>query len=247
MNAKSLVRSIAVIVSFWVTGCGSGFTPNVSTSTDEASKGSGTTISADPALQAAALDALEFHCAACHGATGSGGVSNITDVQHLVNSGLITAGDPSAGRIVGSIEDGSMPPSGPIPTGDLQAIKDWIATITVNSGGPTPTPAPTATPDPTPTPAPQQLDATYSSISEKVLKPKCLACHSAALALGAVQLDSYAEVMKFVDKMLPANSQLYIATSATGTMPPVNSGYAKLSQTELNALLLWIQNGAKND
>lgn len=83
-------------------------------------------LGGDPVAQEKAMAYLQSNCLGCHGANGSGGVSNITDINHLIASGLIVPGNPTAGRLIGSMEDGSMPTAQRASTADLQIIRDWL-------------------------------------------------------------------------------------------------------------------------
>lgn len=85
---------------------------------------------ADPNLQTQALKILETTCLACHGPDSTNGVTNITNVYFLVDSQLITPGDASVGRLIGAMEDGSMPQGLPaVPPQKISTLKSWIASM----------------------------------------------------------------------------------------------------------------------
>ena len=116
--------AVLFLVVFLAAGCNSEHEAG-----DSKPVGSGSLI-ADPALQAQALTIIHNACGSCHAnGVALGGVANIDDVGYLISAGLIVPGDSTKGRLVGSIEDASMPTAGPMPPADLQAIRNWIASF----------------------------------------------------------------------------------------------------------------------
>ncbi len=84
---------------------------------------------------------------------------------------------------------------------------------------------------------------TFQYVQQLVL-PKCIACHGAGSATG-IDYSSYATLMasNVVTAGNPAASRFWTAIN-TGVMP---KGGAKLSQVMIDAVALWIQNGALNN
>ncbi|MCB0414783.1 MAG: hypothetical protein KDD50_10645 [Bdellovibrionales bacterium] len=186
-------------------------------------------------LQVSALNILNTNCVGCHGEIGSGGVSRITDVKGLLATGLIVDKDASQGRLLASIREGSMPPSGPLGASDLQTLEDWVnqgvgANVEVN--------------------LPQvKLEPTFSSISQLILQPKCTACHGSVKAVDGIRLDSYDRVFAKAEMVKlgnPQESKLYKSVHS-GEMPPRSDGYQPLTGEEQSAIYTWIQNGALNN
>ncbi|MNL40818.1 Planctomycete cytochrome C [compost metagenome] len=142
-----------------------------------------------------------------------------------------------------------MPPEHPLSFSEKETLRLWIASMNVNSptppAPPTPTPAPTPPPTPTPTPPPPAgPQATFSYIEKNILASSCVACHSAKTARGGVALDTYAAVLKTVNKKSPTKSLLYKETQS-GSMPP--RPRKVLNSEQLQLILTWIEQGALNN
>jgi mono/diheme cytochrome c family protein len=89
-------------------------------------------LTVNSALQSQALKILDTSCKSCHSAdTVSGGVSDINNVKYLVNSKLIVPGDPQQGRLVGVIEEGTMPKASgqALSAKQIATIKAWITSM----------------------------------------------------------------------------------------------------------------------
>lgn len=95
----------------------------------------------------------------------------------------------------------------------------------------------------------ERLVATYASIREKILVPKCIDCHSGPNSPHGLDLSSYSKVLDqshfppLVVPGKPEQSSLYSSVSS-GKMPK-NS--ASLSSEELDAISTWIKNGAREN
>jgi mono/diheme cytochrome c family protein len=107
------------------------------------------------------LAILQTNCAGCHKATsGPKGFFGFNDVNHMLSTGLIIAGQPSKSPIWEAIDSGAMPPDGSVSDADEATIGNWISNIPTAAQAATPTPSPVVTPTPspvpvaTPTPAP---------------------------------------------------------------------------------------------
>lgn len=114
-----LVTSVLPITLFFQ-NCGQGF------ETLPYLASTGAQNAPDPQLQASALTILANNCRACHGDQNLGNVSDILNVNHLLESNLIVAGDPDSSRLYSSIANNSMPPSGPLTEADKQTLRNWI-------------------------------------------------------------------------------------------------------------------------
>jgi len=73
--------------------------------------------------------------------------------------------------------------------------------------------------------------------------PKCTSCHAGSTDPDLREGKSYTSLMNggFVDTITPANSIIYTEMAANGGM----SGYT--NPTDAQLVLLWIQQGAKNN
>lgn len=186
--------------------------------------------------QVAALTIVKKQCGACHGSAqgGAGGVSNLLNVKHLLDAGLIIDGDPTQGRLIGSMKDGSMPPVGPMPADEIALVESWVRSGVDASGT---NPLPPETP----------LEPTFASINEKILIPKCVACHGPNLAEDNYRVDSYAYLLGNGAKtmVIPGDSaESKLFKSVNDNMPPTADGYLPLTGEEISVIEEWIQAGA---
>lgn len=90
----------------------------------------------------------------------------------------------------------------------------------------------------------------FSTLSEKILIPKCVKCHNESDAELGVDLSTYESTLSggwfstVVDLDSLANSGLYTETRS-GAMPPGRK--SDLSQDELNFIKRWIEAGAPKE
>jgi len=82
-------------------------------------------------------------------------------------------------------------------------------------------------------------DSDFASIFNKIIKPKCLSCHSPS---DPISLDNYLEIMKYVVPESPSSSPLFTQVQ-TGKMP---SGLDALNSIEIEAIQNWILIGAQD-
>ena len=156
----------------------------------------------------------------------------------MLSSGLVTAQNPSQSLIFEAIASGQMPPSRPLSPTDQETLRLWILGINNASTIPSPTPSPS------PTPQPSGPQPTFSYIEKNILAVSCVACHSAKNSSKGVALDSYAAVLKTVNKKTPTASLLYQVSQA-GSMPP--RPRQVLNSEQLQLILTWISQGALNN
>ena len=72
------------------------------------------------------------HCYDCHGARNRGGGTDLRSVALMTGSQaghrpVVVSGKPDASRMYRLLQDGRMPPIGPLEPGDVQIIRSWIA------------------------------------------------------------------------------------------------------------------------
>lgn len=89
------------------------------------------------------------------------------------------------------------------------------------------------------------ISATYSSIYQNILQPKCISCHAGSGAPKGVDYSTYAKTMSTGSVVTgsAATSKLHTRT-IDGTMPKNDS---PLSGTETSTIQTWINNGAQNN
>lgn len=223
-------------ISAWINLGFSLDTSNGGTITDNPINTTSPNVSGSP-LQISALTIIQNKCSACHGsANGSGGVSNIMSVQHLLESQLIVSGNPNMGRFMGSIYEGRMPVSNPLSNNEITTLENWIKTdINPNTQN-----------DLAP---PEEVMPTYSSIAKLILVPKCVACHGTKVAKDGIRVDNYDVLFgamgskNIINVGNASESKLYDSVKG-GAMPPRSDGYAQLTNKELMAIADWINKGA---
>lgn len=203
-------------------------------------------IDSDTNLEKQSIAILQSKCASCHGTSAIGGVTGITDVQHLISSGLITPGNPAAGRLIGSIEDGSMPTPGlpAVTPTELTTIKSWVASIRIV--GPTPGPGPN--PTPTPSPPPQipagmkvGANATLQTQALRIIQYQCAGCHQANSNLGGIGriMEPNYLVTSGLVTMGDPNKGRLIGSIVDKTMPKAGT-YITTTTAELQIIRDWV-------
>lgn len=188
----------------------------------------GKTVQVDSTLHNSAMQILNVNCAGCHQKITSGGLTNILDVKNLVATGMVKAGDPTQGRLIGAIADNSMPKGNGarVSAADLQTLKNWISALKiVNDVG-------QASP-----PTRPALSPTFTGVFANVIQPKCVGCHGPITRYSGKRFDSYSAVN--------SNKGDIQSQCQSGNMP--DSPYPRLDTEELAALKSWISAGALNN
>ena len=132
-NSKFMIKAkglVAVVLTFSCTlflfqNCDPGFNSHRDSSLAP--------LPATSELQVQSFDIITRNCKSCHVDQALGGVSNLLDYSHLINSGLVVPGDV-ASRLLASIDNNSMPPSGALSETEKRTIRNWILAL----GGLTP-------------------------------------------------------------------------------------------------------------
>ncbi len=94
------------------------------------------------------------------------------------------------------------------------------------------------------------LEPTFTSIKKNILESKCLSCHSAGQAVERIPLVTISDLVDSpLEIVLPGNpeeSGLMLVTdpSARKPMPPIDSGFALLTENEREIIRQWILQGA---
>jgi mono/diheme cytochrome c family protein len=91
------------------------------------SSNSGSGPSLSNSNETAAVAILQQYCISCHTTTsGPNGVYDVTDPNHLLNSGLVVAGQPGSSELYTVIANGSMPPTGALSSDETATVSSWI-------------------------------------------------------------------------------------------------------------------------
>lgn len=178
-------------------------------------------------LESAALKVINQKCSACHGPnSNSGGIGDLSQIEYLISSGLITPGDSSLGRLIGSISESSMPPSSSVSSDELTILKNWIDFgFTKNAN--TQTPSQTGLGG-----SPLQIEALT------IVQNKCFACHGSSNGAGGVSnIGNISHLLTsgLITKGDP-NKGAFMASIYNGSMPTS----APLSSKEISVLESWI-------
>ncbi len=188
----------------------------------------GQTVDVDPALQNQAMQILNINCAGCHQKVTNGGIGNILDVKFLVMNSLVVVGDSSQGRLLGAIEDGSMPKGkgARVTASDLTVLKNWIDSMQIVNDVGQPELATRA-----------DLAPTFQGVFANIFQPKCIGCHGPVVAYDNKHYDNYTRISQSKSAILDKCS--------SGEMP--QTPYPNLDAEELSALQSWINLGAPNN
>lgn len=192
----------------------------------------GFTVSSDPVLLEISIQILTNKCSSCHGAGSAGGVKNITHVAHLIATGLVVAGQPLQGRLMGSIIEKTMPKSGAAVTADeVVILQDWIKSIQVTGTVLAENPFLRANQS-------VQVDEQLDQKAKQILNINCGGCHQSA-SLGGVSniLDRNHDVEVGLIKPGDPKSGRLIASIMDRTMP---KGPVDVTSADLQVLNDWI-------
>lgn len=230
-----LLAAAIMIASFQ--NCSSDFQVLDPVGLASSSGASASTIQSDPVLKTQAMAILQTKCSSCHQTAAMGNVTQILDVNHLVSSGLLVPGDPTQGRLVLSIQGGTMPPAPQSVTStELTTIKNWILTVKVVG------PAPPATGAGPVIPAGMTVaaDATLKTQAMRVLQVNCAGCHQADAAGGITNIMDVDHIVStgLVVMKDPAQGRL-MGSIGAGTMPASGSRLV-LSGADRQTLTSWI-------
>ncbi len=203
---------------------------------------SGSVLAVDQVLQTQALSILSNKCGTCHDSAISGGVTHILDVNHLIDTQLIVPGDPNQGKLIGVIQNGSMPVGGSVSAQELQVLKDWITSMHwVSSSNGTNTSNNNNNPIPVLLPADKTVSASASLHEQamNILNINCAGCHQGVTSGGITDIlvaDHLVET-GLVEIGNPEGGRL-IGAITDGSMPKGNG--ANVTSSDLATLKSWI-------
>jgi mono/diheme cytochrome c family protein len=79
---------------------------------------------------------------------------------------------------------------------------------------------------------------TFQMVNDQVFKTNCVQCHSKSVRMGKVNLEGYANAVKFADLIYNT-----VVNSNPSVMPPLASG-KKLTEDQRNLVSDWVNGGA---
>jgi hypothetical protein len=169
----------------------------------------------------------------CHDATTHEKDFVFNSFDHIMASGEIIPGNPSAGDIMEVITetdpDKKMPPAPntPLTTDQIRLISNWISQGALNNS------------------CSGQCDTiavTYSGTVAPLLQAKCAGCHNNTTLSGNINLSNYAGTQ------VPAlNGRLLAAVNHQPGYSPMPKGGNKIPQCEIDELTIWIEDGAPDN
>lgn len=182
---------------------------------------------------------LRQSCVGCHGNGGGVNLESYASIKANID------------KIYKAVfTDRRMPkaPTAPLTREQLGLLNAWI-----QSG------APESAPDAEPAPTPIPLAPTFESIKYNILETKCLSCHAPGKPVARIPLVTKEDLLNSpLELVIPGNAdESGIMISIRGLnpekiMPPPKdaegkpTGFTKLSDQEIDAIALWITNGAKD-
>lgn len=146
---------------------------------------------------------------------------------------IVIPGNASASKLVSVITSTSSdnimprPPSLPLTSSQITAIKTWINQGALNNSC---------------TSACDTSVYTYSAAVNVILTDYCVGCHSGTLASGGVNLSTYTGVKTVAD-----NGQLMGAINQSAGFVPMPQGGSKLSSCQITQIQKWIDSGTPNN
>jgi len=168
----------------------------------------------------------------CHDAASHEEGIILDSYTHIMNTGDIEAGNPSAGKIVEKISDTDpddiMPPSpnAPLTTAQINLITTWINQGALNNS----------------CNGCDTVNVTYSGTIAPMLQSKCVGCHNNTSTSGNINLSNYAGV-----QVQALNGRLMGAVRHNAGYSPMPKGGTKIPQCEIDELNIWITDGAPNN
>lgn len=229
-----------ILVSILVTACGAPVHNGVESSNgglDLPDNGNYSPEASREAFKVTLYPVVQNQCARCHG-VNQHPMFALADLQQAFNNltaaQLANLNDPANSYMVKKIAGGHNGFPQSLASEISTQIAAW-AKLLADAG-----PAPLPSPGPSPLPLPSTN--TFQKISQEILVPKCLSCHSGSKAEKGVRFDTYVATMKSVTAGSPNASRLYTQLTS-GAMPPTG----RLSEAELNSIRDWIQAGALNN
>ena len=203
-------KNIILLITLFTVGC------KVNVGTNESEQFKVIPITGAVDFKALSTYVLNPSCLRCHS-----WASDEASVQQRIMSG-----DPENSILYQKIKSGSMPPSGALPTRQLELVERYIKTAKT---------APTI-----------EINSTFKSINFHLIGKSCLSCHNNTTK--EMSFEGYANVKKHASEIIDI---LDIGDSEGTPMPPVDStGRRKApvpTQQIVEAFRTWMAEGAQNN
>lgn len=99
---------------------------------------------------------------------------------------------------------------------------------------------------------PPVLEPIFENIKTNIFGVKCLQCHNPNGRAKNIPLDTISDLTEGMNPLVEAGNPegsylaIVLKPGARKFMPPLDSGVTRVTQSELNIIKEWIQNGAKD-
>lgn len=168
----------------------------------------------------------------CHDATTHEKDFVFNSFNNIMGSGEIEAGDPSEGDIMEVITENDPdkimppPPNTPLTPAQINTISRWISQGARNNS----------------CNGCDTVNVTYSGTVAPLLQAKCVGCHNANTMSGNINLSTYTGA-----QVQALNGRMIGAVNHDPGYSPMPKGGNKLPPCEIEALGIWIADGAPNN
>lgn len=164
----------------------------------------------------------------CHDATSRREGVILTDYNNIINTGQVSAGNPTSGDMMKSILKGEMPEKGfpALSSAQIAMLQKWITQGAKNNYC-------------------AECDTAGYKFATGIfplIDKSCKACHSGTAPSGGILLTSYTEIMK-VDTAVMRRAITWGNTNTAKNMPPST----KLMSCQIDNINKWINDGRKNN
>lgn len=180
-------------------------------------------------------------CLNCHDSDGYGYEEGLLSAKNATGSLLIKQGDYKNSIFFNWLDTGKMPKKkSKLSEDQLALVKNYIENVN-------------KTTQPKVDPPIQKIEPKFSSIRTLIFETKCIKCHGTNGEVAKIPLIDYNLLLNSPREIvLPNNaneSGLILVTESTGAdlMPPLSSGFQRLTAEEIDAIKNWINSGALNN
>ena len=206
---------------------------------------------------------LQPNCVKCHSGAMARKNIRLGTYSEVMSSEVVVSGAPEKSRLVLALRQtrgmAQMPPAGTIDEEQISAVENWIRAgaqeeaplpSTVLPDLPVKEPGivkPNLPSEPVEPPRDSDRKVTFRKLTERVLTPFCLGCHSGEEPSGGLNLSDYSMAMKtgaIVPKG-PLLSRLYQRVVGDEDKMPLES--PPLSAENIKLIYEWIQDGAQDN
>lgn len=172
---------------------------------------------------------LNSNCAysQCHDNISQKDGVDLSAYDKIISTGEVKAGDPEGSELYEVIQEGEMPPSGPMASSQQQLIYDWIKQGAKNNK------------------CIESCDTsvvTYSLTIKPTINAFCKGCHTGSLAGGGILITNYTEL-----KAIATDGKLLGTIEYQVGFSPMPKNSPQLSDCNIRQINIWINEGMQNN